>query len=383
MQLLAAALVMAPCALLTLVWVRSKSDGEEPNRRTNGIAWTASLAAGSSLALGTLAAVELAPGIPRLPADLDGWQRGAAVGAMLGLALYLCMRVFVFGVASALHRWSCRLPREFANTFGHQLLVELCALAGFVLTFVLAMSLAFFTEGSNIAVWALLPLCVAILPLYNTLLLPWIQFLRAPRSSSRDLTDIEAWLDSLRRRRKLPRFRVRVQEGRLANAFATGGLGAHLVVIGGGLLDRMSNSQLCAVLAHEVAHVEKGHVPRLVLPLAIVGTSLHVLCVILFANPLFDKDELLFVLAGAALAGAFAGLFLAMLPGFFMRKMEFQADALAVEMLHDGEQLVDALTRLAEINKQPLDARSWSHPSMQARIDAIRGLTPDARPIGP
>ena len=91
---------------------------------------------------------------------------------------------------------------------------------------------------------------------------------------------------------------------------------------------------------------------------------------------MFDTDELVYVLAGSGLAGAFAGLFLAVLPGFFMRKMEFQADQLAVEMLGDGEQLVDALTKLAELNKLPLDTKSWSHPSMQARIDAIRGLAP-------
>ena len=156
--------------------------------------------------------------------------------------------------------------------------------------------------------------------------------------------------------------------------FATAGLGAHLVVIGGGLLERMSHSQLCAVLAHELAHVVKRHVPRLVLPLTIVGALLHLLVVVTFAHPLFDGDELLFVIARAILSGASGGLFLVALPGFFMRRMELQADRLAVEMLGDGEPLVDALTTLAELNNQPLDARSWSHPTMQTRIDAIRAL---------
>ena len=376
MQLLAVTVALASCALVALLWVRSKSDGEEPHPRTSGIAWSASFIVGVSLVVGAVVAIDHAPS---LGGSADGWQPAVYLGALMGLAMYLIMRVFLFGVPFVLHRWSCRLPSETVDTFGHRLVVEIFILAGFVFAFALFLSLAIFTS-SIIPPWALMPLFVAILPLYHTFLLPWVSFFRAPRSTVRDMTDTEAWLDRLRLQRELPRFRIRVQEGRTANAFATAGLGAHLVVIGGGLLARMSQSQLCAVLAHEVAHVVKRHVPRLVLPLTIVGTWLHVLCVVSFVNPLFDREEPLFMVAGTILAGAFAGLFLVALPGFFMRRMEFQADRLAVELLGDGEPLVDALTTLAELNKQPLDARSWSHPTMQARIDAIRALAPNASP---
>ena len=373
MQLLAVAAALASCALAALLWIRSKSDGEEPDQRTNTIAWSASFVVGVSVVLCALVGINqmdhaLNPGF-----EVGGWPLPLVLGAFMGLAMYLLMRVLLFGVSSFLHRWSCRLPKETTDTFRHRLAVEVLVLGGFVLAFVLVMSLAIFTSPI-IPTWALLPFLVAILPLYHTFLLPWVLFLRAPQSSARDMTETEAWLDQLRLQRELPRFCVRIQEGRIANAFATAGLGAHLVVIGGGLLERMSHSQLCAVLAHEVAHVVKRHVPRLVLPLTIVGAWLHVLCVMSFANPLFDTEESLFVVSGAALAGAFGGLFLVALPGFFMRRMEFQADRLAVEMLGDGELLIDALTKLAELNKQPLDAKSWSHPTMQARIDAIRAL---------
>lgn len=373
MQLLAVAVALASCALVVLLWVRSKSDGEEPEPRTNGIAWSASFLVGISLvlaAMGGMGQIDLAL-VPNL--GEEGWRLPVFLGTFMGVAMYLLMRVFLFGASSTLHRWSCRLPKETVDTFGHQLVVEIFMLGGMVAAFVLLMSLAILT-APVVPTWALMPVFVAILPLYNTFLMPWVRFYRAPRSTVRDLTAIEAWLDRLRLHHELPRFRVRVQEGRVANAFATAGLGAHLVVIGGGLLERMPHSQLCAVLAHEVAHVVKRHVPRLVLPLTIVGTWLHVLCVISFANPLFDTEELLFVVAGTILAGAFAGLFVIALPGFFMRRMEFQADRLAVEMLGDGEPLVEALTTLAELNRQPLDTRSWSHPTMQARIDAIRAL---------
>lgn len=373
MQLLAVAVALVSCALAVLLWIRSKSDGEEPDQRTNTIAWSASFAVGVSLIVGTLVGINQADHVLNPDFKVERWQLPLVLGVFMGLAMYLLMRVLLFGVSSFLHRWSCRLPKETVDTLGHRLTVEVLVLGGFVFAFVVIASLAIFTS-SIIPMWVLLPFAVAILPLYHTFLLPWVSFLRAPRWSARDMTQTEAWLDRLRLERELPRFRVRIQEGRIANAFATAGLGAHLVVIGGGLLERMSHSQLCAVLAHEVAHVVKRHVPRLVLPLTILGTWLHVLCVISFANPLFDREGPLFVAAGAALAGAFAGLFIIALPGFFMRRMEFQADRIAVEMLGDGELLVDALTKLAELNKQPLDAKSWSHPTMQARIDAIRAL---------
>lgn len=373
-QLLAVALVLAPCALVALLWVRSKSDGEEPERRINGIAWVAALAAGGSLSLGSVSAAAYAMAITDF--DLDGWPPIVRYGITLGVMMYVLLRVLLYGVASALHQWSCRLAKDTVDTLSHRMIAEAFTLGGFLLVFGSIALVAWSPLSSAIPAWALAPLVVGILPVYNTFLLPWVQFFRAPKSSARDLTNAESWLDELRLRRKLPEFRVRVQEGRLVNAFATAGLGAHLVVIGGGLLDRMSHAQLRAVLAHEVAHVEKGHVPRRVLPLMIVGTWLHVLCVMTFATPLFDTDKLAYVLTASALTGAFAGLFLAALPGFFMRKMEFQADQLAVEMLGDGEQLVDALTKLAELNKLPLDTKSWSHPSMQARIDAIHSLAP-------
>lgn len=379
MQLLAVAAALASCALAVLLWVRWKSDGEEPDPRTNGIAWAASFVVGVSLVLGAMAGIINIDQVLDAGFSLDAWQLAVYLGASMGLAMYLLMRVCLLGASSVLHQWSCRLPKETVDSFGHRLVVEIFILGGFVFAFVVIMSLAIFTS-SIVPTWALMPLVVAILPLYHTFLLPWVQFFHAPRSTARDLTDTEAWLDRLRLQHELPRFRVRVQEGRVANAFATAGLGAHLVVVGGGLLERMSRSQLHAVLAHEVAHVIKRHVPRLVLPLTIVGTWLHVLCVISFVNPLFDREEPLFVAAGAVLAGTFAGLFLVALPGFFMRRMEFQADRLAVEMLGDGEPLVDALTKLAELNKQPLDAKSWSHPTIQARIDAIRALAPNGAP---
>ncbi|MCY4059608.1 MAG: M48 family metalloprotease [Gammaproteobacteria bacterium] len=379
MSTLAVAASLGLAALPVLLWVHAKSNGEEPGRRANQATWIAALVLGAGAALAVFEAIS-ATIWTWIDLPSNKWLSFVWLGALMGLTMYLAIWVALFKLAAAIHRWSFRLPPEHVASWRDKLLVEVYLLLAIVcgLAFAVVMGHAATTVG--LPVWAVVPLVVAILPLYQTFALPWLTYLRAPRLTSRNIADVEAWLENLRLERGLPSFHVRIQEGRIANAFATGGLGAHLVVIGGRLLERMSHSQLCAVLAHEVAHVVKRHVPRLVLPLTILGTWLHVLCVISFANPLFDREEPLFVAAGAALAGAFAGLFVVALPGFFMRRMEFQADRLAVEMLGDGELLVDALTKLAELNKQPLDARSWSHPTMQARIEAIRALPLNGAP---
>lgn len=374
MQLLAVAVGLASCALAALLWIRAKSDGEEPDPRTDGIAWAASFALSVAAGLGIAAAVpNLFSGL-WFPAE-EGWLLFAVLGAYYGVGIYVLIRLVVLGMTTAVHHWTCRLPPQNTAPIRRRLLVEACVFVGSAIAMAAMLVVAYSATSIGLPPWTVFPLCVAVLPLYNTFLVPWIQYVRAPSLSSYDIGDISGWLNDLSDSRQLSPFRVRVHEGRLANAFATGGFGVHLVVIGTTLLERMSPSEIRAVLAHEVAHIEKGHVPKRVLPLIVLGGTLNVACITSFSNPLFDRGEVLYLLAGVAVVMASATLFLVFLPGYFMRRMEFQADRVAVEMLGDGELLVTALTKLAELSKRPLTAKSWSHPTMQARIDAIRGMS--------
>lgn len=376
---LAVAILLALPALAVLAWVRSKSYGEEPNHRVNGIAWSASVVLSSATALCMMALWDFLPSFALH--EVKGWLIAPIVGVFSGTLFYLLMRVVLVGMSTAVHQWTCRLPPENTAPISRRLLVEVCIFAGLVAAMTICYLIVIAQERFDLPTWMLLPIVVSLLPLYHTFLLPWIQYLRAPRLSSYDVGDVEAWLDELSRERRLPPFRIRVHEGRLVNAFATSGFGVHLVVLGATLLERMSKHDIRAVLAHEIAHVEKGHVPKLIFPLTVLCLMLHVVCVISFSNPLFAREEFLPLLAGIGVAAVSAGLFIMCIPGYFLRKMEFQADRRAAEMLGDGEQLVSALTKIAQLNQQPLSAQSWSHPSTQARIDAIRALhLPRLRP---
>ena len=217
------------------------------------------------------------------------------------------------------------------------------------------------------------PLCFAAMPLVPTLIVPWLKFAKARHLQANDAL-MEKWLADLRHRPRTPRFRIRVQDGEEANAYALRGLGGHLVVIGGGLANGLSSREMQAVLAHEIAHVIHRDVPVRLVPLAMGGAFFVALCITYLAGPLFATDHPLGLAAGGVTVSLAALVFNILIPGYFMKKMELRADRLAVELLGDPAPMEDALRKLAALNDEPLEAKSWSHPSYLQRIDAIRSL---------
>ena len=332
-------------------------------------------AAGGYSTSGALAVAALAGLLLTAPADGFGMATHidhAIAGAFGGLTLFVGVRLLAVDVGTGLWRWSCRLPREMVRPWGDALAATSLELAGCVLLFSLFMVVLYAAEPYGLALWVA-SFLVALLPLYNTLFLPWFQYARAPTLAAERLTELETWVETIRRERRLPRIRVRVQNGTLANAFALRGLGGHLIVLGKGLITQVSAVELQAITAHEVAHAARRDIVRL-LPVIMAGAALHCVFLINVSHPFFATEQTWGLLAGCVLAGLSGAAFCLYGPGFFMRRMEFGADRLAAELLGDGEPLAQALERLCEISDQPLTQRSWSHPSMQARIDALRSL---------
>ena len=350
-----------------LAYVRLKK--KEPGASARLLA----LAASSALVVSIGAALGIADCIRLLPLPEGGFPPTylgfAALGGVLGVAIFLAVRVLGVGLAAFLYQWSCRLPAEGAD-IGHVLREGAFTLLGFVAVFVVMFTAVHAVAPYNIGMW-LVPFFVALFPLYQTFALPWILFARAPSFTSAELDGIETWLERLRAERQLPRLRIRVQRGQFLNAFAIGGLGSHLIVVGRALVEGLPPVQLRAVVAHEIAHVMRRDVPRL-MPLVILAAILQSLSMMHVVLPLFLNGDPLVLAAGALVAGLSAWAFTLGIPGFGMRRMEFGADRLAAELLGDGESLAQALAKLAELSGQPLDWKSWSHPPVQARIDALR-----------
>ena len=372
MTLFAVALLAAAMAGALLCFVRWRSGGGEIRKVERWAAYTSSWVLSAAIGGAILRLLFLfdsgANPEPALPPSL----LIPIVGAMAGAGLYLLIRGVLFGLSTAAFLWACRSPARFDKTRSQKLNDLLWGTLGTAVCFALFLPLAIALDGTYFA-FLLVALAAAMFPLLETWVLPWLQYCKARGLAARGLPEIEAWLDGLRREFNLPRFSVRAHDGLEKNAFATGGLFGNLVVVGGGLVQGMAPAQLKAVLAHEVAHVMRRDVLRLLVPI-LLGSVAWLLTVREYVNPLFATNEGLKVAFGGLVSGVLAGVTQVAFPGYFSRRVEFGADRLAVKLLGDGEPLIDALRRLHELHGTPITQKSWSHPTTAARIDAIRQL---------
>jgi Zn-dependent protease with chaperone function len=153
--------------------------------------------------------------------------------------------------------------------------------------------------------------------------------------------------------------------GRVANALAVQG---GIVMFTDLLLQRLSRREVDAVLAHELAHLRRGH-PRWLLVPAVT--------VMVFASLLTRPGTAGYVLPLASAAAVLATVMVS-------RRLEYQADRGAVELTRDPEAMISALAALARLNDLPLEwgplaGALLTHPSMVQRARAIgrdAGLEP-------
>ena len=360
--------VLAGASALAYVRLKNKAPGAPTRLLVLGAC--SAIAVSLGVALGAAECIRMLP----VPAGLfpTTYLGFAAFGGVLGLCMFLAVRILGVGLTVFLCRWSCRMPPEAEQTAVDVLRDGAFTLLGFVVAFAVMLTAIHALAPYNIGIW-LVPFFVSLIPLYQTFALPWLLFARAPSFTSAELDGIETWLERLRAERKFPRVRIRVQRGQFLNAFAIGGIGSHLIVVGRALVERLPPAQLQAIVAHEIAHVIRRDVLRLT-PLVVLAATLHSISTIYVTLPLFQTGNAFVFTAGAMFAGVSAAAFIIGIPGFYMRRMEFRADRLAAELLGDGESLAQALTTLGELSGQPLDRKSWSHPATTARIDALRAL---------
>jgi STE24 endopeptidase len=167
------------------------------------------------------------------------------------------------------------------------------------------------------------------------------------------------------------------------NAYFTGFGTEKRIVFFDTLIDRLTGPEIEAVLAHELGHFAKGHIPRL---LAVrFALALLMLAVLgwLYREPAFYQAlGLTEPHIGAALAG-----FALIVPVFtfpfqplaslIARRQEFEADAFAAEHA-SAEDLASALAKLyrdnaSTLTPDPLHSLVYdSHPPAALRIDHLK-----------
>ncbi len=170
------------------------------------------------------------------------------------------------------------------------------------------------------------------------------------------------------------------------NAYFTGFGRTKRIVFFDTLLERLTPAEIEAVLAHELGHFARGHIPRLLAVRFVLAFVLLALVGWLLQEPAYAAALGLPYPPhiGAALAG-----FALVLPAFMFpfqplssllaRRQEFEADAFAAQHASASD-LVAALAKLyrdnaATLTPDPLHSLVYdSHPPAAIRIAHLRGI---------
>jgi Zn-dependent protease with chaperone function len=174
-------------------------------------------------------------------------------------------------------------------------------------------------------------------------------------------------------------------KGQVANAYAAGN---GVIMFTDYLLQHLSKREVEAVAAHEIAHLQLGHVKKrgLALYAALMLPALLGMCL----EILFDRTRLPNMPIGVA-AQLYSGmawfwhwsqrdfvLILAALLLFYLlsRRFEFAADERAVALNGDAEAQISGLLKLSRLNLMPIQwgkaTGTWlTHPSMVRRAERI------------
>ncbi len=187
-------------------------------------------------------------------------------------------------------------------------------------------------------------------------------------------------------------FRVRsiqVMDGskrsRHSNAFFTSFGRFRKIVLFDTLLEQLNESELAAVLAHEIGHDKKGHIPKL------LGWSAAGQLVGFGALAWLARAEWFSaafglpggnLAAGLLLFGLLAGTvtyWLTPLANYWSRRFEYEADAFAAQTMGGTDSLLAALRKLNEKNLSNLTPHPlysgfyYSHPTLLERERALGG----------
>ncbi|SDB25711.1 STE24 endopeptidase [Desulfonatronum thiosulfatophilum] len=221
--------------------------------------------------------------------------------------------------------------------------------------------------------------------LYPMLILPWFNKLSPlPDGELRDR------LMNLAERTGFKARTIQVMDGSKrsghSNAFFTGFGRFRRIVLFDTLIEQLTEDELEAVLAHEIGHYKKGHVPKMLILSAVFGLAAFAVLAWLLNTPAF-VEAFGFSFADSGYAPAF--LLFALLAGFITfwlsplmnrlsRTHEYQADRFARDHVGGPRPMISSLRKLSEKNLSNLtphplySAFHYSHPTLLEREAALK-----------
>lgn len=217
---------------------------------------------------------------------------------------------------------------------------------------------------------------VLIMPLFN-------KFTSLPEGNLR------ARLLALAERTRFRTQSIQLMDGskrsRHSNAFFTGFGRFRKIVLFDTLAQQLTELELEAVLAHEIGHYKKKHIPKMLAFSAISSLIGFYLISILARQEWFYRAfdfEPGNVTPALLLFGLLAGtvtFWFSPLIHWGSRRYEYQADAFAAQVMNEAQSLIGALRKLNEKNlsnltPHPLYSRFYySHPTLLEREEALAG----------
>lgn len=195
---------------------------------------------------------------------------------------------------------------------------------------------------------------------------------------------------------KMPK--VHVIEDSSLNAFASGiNEKTYTVTLSRGIIDKLDDEELEAVIAHELSHIRNNDVRLLIISIVFVGIFAFVAEMAMRMAFQFNagrsrnsKDNGGFIILLAALAVAVIGYFFSSLMRFAIsRKREYLADAGAAEMTKHPWALASALRKISydpdieAVTRDDVAQLFIEHPGKQAKgiFSAFTGLFATHPPI--
>ncbi len=172
------------------------------------------------------------------------------------------------------------------------------------------------------------------------------------------------------------------KRSRHSNAFFTGFGRFRKIVLFDTLVQQLAEPELEAVLAHEIGHYRKKHIPKMLIASAGGSLAGFYLLALLAGQPWFYHafgftQNLAAALLLFGLLSGLATFWLSPVAHWWSRRYEYQADRFAAEAMAEPHSLIGALRKLNEKNLSNLtphplySAFYYSHPTLLERERAL------------
>ncbi len=318
---------------------------------------------------------------------------GLAPGAAWSGALFLVGAMILLGLPNLPLAWwsQFRLEARFGfnkSTLGLWIADNIkSTLLGLVIGFPLAWGLLALVSWTGTWWWAwgfvlLFGFQLLMIVLYPKLILPLFNKL-TPLPEG----DVRARLLALSERTGFRAQTIEVMDGSKrsghSNAFFTGFGRFRRIVLFDTLMAQLAQDELEAVLAHEIGHYKRGHIPKRLVTIGLLQLAAFGAIAWLSRAPWFNAA---FGLPAGATAATFLlfGLLGGLVTFWFSpignrvsRKHEYEADAFAKDAMSSAAPLVGALRKLSQKNLSNLtphplySAVYYSHPTLVERERAL------------